>query len=60
MKALEQAAIVLLVVALILMAMGGIADLLTVSYRFTKEHAWSDGIFLAVVAVALLLLSRAT
>jgi hypothetical protein len=60
MKALEQAAIVLLFVAVILMAMGGVADLLTVSYRFTKEHAWSDGIFLAVVAVALLLLSRAT
>lgn len=57
MKALKQAAIVLLVIAAILTGIGGWLDLYgQTALQFTKQHAWNDGLFLAIVAVFLLLL----
>jgi hypothetical protein len=57
MKPLKLAAIVLFLIATILTGVGGWLDLYgESSVRITKQHAWNDGLFLAIVAVFLLLL----
>ena len=58
MKALKQVAIVLLIIAAILTGIGGWLDLSgsESTLHLTKQHAWNDGLFLAIVAVFLLLL----
>ena len=57
MKALKQVAIVLLIIAAILTGIGGWLDMYgQTALQFTKQHAWNDGLFLAIVAVFLLLL----
>jgi hypothetical protein len=37
---------------------GGLTDFLQNDYRLTRNHAWNDGIFLVMFAIALLLLDR--
>lgn len=57
MKALKQVAVVLLIIATLLTGIGGWLDMYGQSaLQFTKQHAWNDGLFLAIVAVFLLLL----
>lgn len=57
MKPLKTVAIILIIVATILTGLGGILDMCQSSaFSLTKQHAWNDGLFLAIVAVFLLLL----
>ncbi len=57
MKALKQVAILLLLIAAVLTGIGGWLDMYggDAVLHFTKQHAWNDGLFLAIVAVFLLL-----
>jgi hypothetical protein len=52
-------AIVVIIVSLFLTGMGGVADMFgsSASLRFTKEHAWNDGVYLALVAIFLVLVA---
>ncbi len=45
-------------VSLSLTAVGGYADLLGRPLVISKQHAWNDGIFLMLIAIFFLLLSR--
>ena len=56
MKSLKLAAIVLLVVAVLMTGLGGLIDIVRNDFRITREHSWNDGLFLVVLAIALLLL----
>jgi hypothetical protein len=56
MSVLRQIAITLIVIAIIMTSVGGLTDFLQNDYRITKRHAWNDGIFLVMLAIALILL----
>jgi hypothetical protein len=56
MKPLKLAAIVLLVAAVLMTGLGGLIDILQHDFSITREHSWNDGMFLVVLAIALLLL----
>lgn len=56
MRPLKLAAIVLLVAAVLMTGLGGMLDMVKNDFRITREHSWNDGLFLVVVAIALLLL----
>ena len=58
MKPLRLIAIILITVSAIMTGLGGTLDWLSSDFRITREHAWNDGLYLAVVACALLLLER--
>lgn len=45
-------------IALALTALGGWSDLLGISFVVTKQHAWNDGIFMILVAIFLLVLTK--
>ncbi len=51
-------AILCIVVALIATGMGGWSDMLGRPFVISKEHAWNDGIFMVLLAIFFLLLSR--
>ena len=52
-------AIVAIVLSLFLTGAGGMADMFGsyTSLRFSKEHAWNDGVYLALVAIFLVLVA---
>lgn len=56
MKSLKLAAIVLLVAAVLMTGLGGLIDIVRNDFRITREHSWNDGLFLVVLAIALLML----
>lgn len=56
MSALRQIAVVILIIAVLMTSVGGLTDFLQNDYRITKRHAWNDGIFLVMFAIALILL----
>jgi hypothetical protein len=56
MKPLKLAAIVLLFIAVLMTGLGGLLDIVQHDFRITREHSWNDGLFLVVLAIALLLL----
>lgn len=56
MKPLKLAAIVLLVAAVLMTSLGGLIDIVQNDFRITREHGWNDGLFLVVLAIALLML----
>jgi hypothetical protein len=56
MKPLKLAAIVLILIAILMTGLGGILDMVQHEYWITREHSWNDGLFLVVLAIALLLL----
>jgi hypothetical protein len=58
MSALRQIAVLLLVLAVLMTGVGGLTDFLQNDYRVTKRHAWNDGMFLVLMAIALILLDR--
>jgi hypothetical protein len=37
---------------------GGLLDFIKSNYTISREHAWNDGIFLVLVAIALLVFDR--
>jgi hypothetical protein len=55
MSALQTAAIILLVVAFLLTAFAGLMDMSYNQFQITRQHAWNDGLFLGIVAIALLI-----
>jgi hypothetical protein len=58
MKPLRLIAIGLIIVSAIMTGLGGMMDLLSSDFQITRQHAWNDGMYLAVIACALLLLER--
>jgi hypothetical protein len=56
MKPLEIVAVGLLIVSAIMTGFGGLLDWLSSDFQITRQHTWNDGLYLAVVACALLLL----
>ena len=55
---LQFLAIVAFGLALVLTAVGGWSDLIGRNIQISKQHAWNDGMFMILVAIFLLLLSR--
>ena len=55
-REVETSAIAAFVLALILTGIGGWSNMLGRALVITEQHAWNDGLFLAIVAVFLLLL----
>ena len=58
MKPLRLVAIILIIVSAIMTGLGGMMDWLSSDFRITRQHAWNDGLYLAVMACTLLLLER--
>ena len=58
MSPVKQAALVLLVIALILTGIGGWMDMSYSKWQLTRQHLWNDGLFLALLAIALLVWSK--
>jgi hypothetical protein len=46
------------VLALILTGVGGVSNLMGKPIVFTEQHAWNDGLFMMLVAIFFLILSR--
>ena len=55
MRPLRFGALILIVVALILTGFGGTIDMMSHDFRITKYHMWNDGLFMALLAVFVLL-----
>ncbi len=55
MKSTKLAAIFVMVIAILMTGLGGSLDILKKG-TITRKHAWNDGLFLAILAVFLLLL----
>jgi hypothetical protein len=55
MSPLEKAAVVLLIVAFLLTGMAGMMDITYNEFQLTRQHLWNDGLFLGLVAIAVLL-----
>lgn len=58
MRWLRNLAIFVFVASLLMTGLGGSLDMIRTG-QITRKHAWNDGLYLAIVAVFLLLLSRA-
>ncbi len=56
-KVLRFAAIFAMVMAILFTGLGGVSNMIGTSLLLTEKHAWNDGIFMAIVAIFLLLLS---
>lgn len=50
---MKQITIVVLILSLIAMAMGGWSDFNKKKYIISKEHYWSDGTYLLLLAIFL-------
>ena len=51
-------AIISFLMALALTALGGWSDILGRPFVVTKQHAWNDGIFMMLIAIFFLLLTK--
>lgn len=56
MKPTRVAAFLVMLIAVIMTGFGGLQDMLKSNFQISRHHAWNDGIFLAILAVFLLLL----
>ena len=56
MKVTKILGVLVLVIAVLMTGFGGLLDMSQNKFQFTERHAWNDGLFLAVVAIALILL----
>ncbi len=56
-KVLRFAAIFAMLMAIVFTGIGGISNMVGGALIITEKHAWNDGIFMAIVAIFLLLLS---
>lgn len=57
-RELRTLAISAFVISLLLTAIGGLVDITGEVIYFTKRHAWNDGLYLAIAALFLLMLSN--
>ena len=55
MSPLQTAAVILLTIAFILTGFAGMMDMSYNQFQITRQHAWNDGLFLGIIAIALLL-----
>lgn len=55
MTPLQTAAVILLTVAFILTGLAGMMDMTYNQFEITRQHMWNDGLFLGIVAIAVLL-----
>ena len=58
MSPIKKAALILLIIALILTGFGGWMDMSYNQWQLTRDHIWNDGLFLGIVAIALLVWSK--
>jgi hypothetical protein len=58
MSPLQTAAVILLAVAFILTGFAGLMDMSYNEFQITRQHAWNDGIFLGLVAIAVLMFDK--
>jgi hypothetical protein len=58
MSPLHTAAVMLLAVAFILTGFAGLMDMSYNEFQITRQHAWNDGIFLGLVAIAVLMFDK--
>ncbi len=54
MSPLQTGAMILLIIAFFLTGLAGLMDMSYNQYQITRQHAWNDGIFLGIIAIALL------
>jgi hypothetical protein len=55
MRPLQTVAVVLLTIAFLLTGFGRLLDMTCNNWEITRQHAWNDGIFIGVIAIAVLL-----
>jgi hypothetical protein len=55
MRPLQIAALIVMAAAVILTGLGGTLDMYAHEFRITRQHMWNDGVFMAVLAVFVLL-----
>jgi amino acid permease len=55
MKAIKIFAVILLVIAFIFTALGGLMDMSYNEWQMTRQHLWNDGLFLGLLAIIVLL-----
>ncbi len=55
MRPLQTIAVFVLVLAFIMTGLGGMLDMTCNNYEITRQHLWNDGLFLGVIAIAVLL-----
>lgn len=58
MNPLRLVAIGLIILSAMMTGLGGAIDWMSSEFQITRHHAWNDGLYLAVVACALLLVER--
>jgi hypothetical protein len=56
MTPLQTIAVICLVLAFFLTALGGMMDITYNEFQLTRQHMWNDGLFLGIVAIAILLI----
>jgi len=56
MTPLQIIAVIFLVLAFLLTALGGMMDMSYNEFELTRQHLWNDGIFLGIAAIAILLI----
>jgi hypothetical protein len=56
-KVLRFAAIFAMIMAVLFTGIGGVSNMIGGALVITEKHAWNDGIFMAIVAIFLLILS---
>jgi hypothetical protein len=55
MRALQTVAIICLAIAFLMTVLGGALDMTCNNWEITRQHLWNDGLFLGMIAIAVLL-----
>ena len=55
MKPLKFLAVILLIIAFVMTAIGGLMDMSYNEWKMTRQHLWNDGLFLGLLAIVILL-----
>jgi hypothetical protein len=55
MRPLRILACVLIIIAVLLTGTGGLLDMTAHDFQITRRHMWNDGLFMAILAVFVLL-----
>jgi hypothetical protein len=55
MTPIKTLAVILLIIAFIFTAIGGLMDMSYNEWQMTRQHLWNDGLFLGLLAIVVLL-----
>ena len=55
MRPLQTVAIICLAIAFLMTGLGGALDMTCNNWEITRQHLWNDGLFLGMIAIAVLL-----